>query len=83
MSADLVSTYCTSSSGRFTISGGTAPYIATSSIPQISTVIAADGVNIDVGFVSDGKWKMLKGQSASILVLDSAGKVITAVLNCS
>ena len=83
MSADLVSTYCTSSSGRFTISGGTAPYIATASIPQISTVIAADGVNIDVGFVSDGKWKMLKGQSASILVLDSAGKVITAVLNCS
>ena len=83
MSADLVSTYCTSSSGRYTISGGTAPYIATASIPQISAVIAADGVSIDVGFVSDSKWKMLKGQTASILVLDSAGKVVTAALNCS
>ncbi len=83
MSADLVSTYCTSSSGRYTISGGTAPYVATASIPQIVTAIASDGVSIDVSFVSDGKWKMLKGQTASVLVLDSAGKVITAGLNCS
>lgn len=83
MSADLISTYCSSSQGRYTISGGTPPYIASGSIPQLRTAIAADGVSLDVGFASDAKWKMLKGQSASILVLDSAGKVVTATLNCS
>lgn len=83
MTADVVSSSCTSSKARYTISGGTAPYTVGASIPQITAALATDGVSVDVSFVSDAKWKMLKGQSASILVLDSAGKVVNGVLNCS
>ncbi|MBL8310805.1 MAG: hypothetical protein JNL19_10320 [Burkholderiales bacterium] len=83
MVADTVATYCTSGTTRFTVSGGTAPYIATASIPQISTSIGSDGVTLTAAFTSDAKWKMLKGQTSSVLVLDAAGKVVTAILACS
>jgi hypothetical protein len=80
--ADPVSAYCTSSTARYTIAGGTGPYKASSSIPQIATLLSGN-TNIDMSFVSDGKWKLLKGQSASILVLDAAGKVAVASVNCT
>lgn len=79
--ADPLSTYCTSSTTKFTVSGGTAPYVASASIPQITTAVSA-GTRVDASFVSDAKWKMLKGQSASVLVLDAAGKVVAATLSC-
>ena len=82
MAADLVSTYCTSSSARYNISGGTAPYVVSTSIPQITATLIGTNV-VDVKFVSDSKWKMLKGQVASLLVLDAAGKVVTATLGCN
>ena len=80
--ADASSTYCTSSSARFAVAGGTAPYVVSSSIPQIATALTYDNF-IDVSFVSNAKWKMLKGQTASVLVLDSVGKVTSAVLSCN
>lgn len=83
MVADTVATYCTSGTTRYTISGGTAPYVATTSIPQISATIGSDGVTLTASFTSDAKWKMLKGQTSSVLVLDAAGKVVTAILACS
>jgi hypothetical protein len=81
ITADPLSTYCASSSTRYTISGGTAPYAVSASIPQIVTSLSG-GTTVNVSFVSDPKWKMLKGQNASILVLDSAGKVGVATLSC-
>jgi hypothetical protein len=82
MSADLISTYCTSSNTRYAITGGTGPYLVSTSIPQISATV--DSTNaVDVSFTSDSKWRMLKGQSATILVLDAAGKVVTATLACN
>ena len=82
LTADPLSTYCSSSSARFTVSGGTAPYVASSSIPQITTALS-NGTSLRAGFVSDQKWKMLKGQNASILVMDSVGKVAVATLSCT
>ena len=79
--ADPLSAYCSSASARYTISGGTAPYIVTTSIPQITATISG-GTSIVASFLSGAKWKMLKAQSASILVLDAAGKVATATLSC-
>ena len=81
LTADPLSTYCSSSSVRFTISGGTAPYVVTTSIPQITATLSG-GTNIVASFASGAKWKMLKAQSASILVLDAAGKVTVATLSC-
>ena len=82
MAADLISTYCTSSNTRYAITGGTAPYLVSTSIPQIAaTVNSANAV--DVSFTSDSKWRMLKGQVATVLVLDAAGKVVTATLGCN
>ena len=80
--ADASSTYCTSSSARFAVAGGTAPYVISSSIPQIATTLTNGNV-VDASFVSNAKWKMLKGQTASVLVLDSVGKVTSAVLSCN
>lgn len=80
--ADPVSAYCTSSMARYAISGGTAPYLASASIPQIATSISG-GTNLEVTFISDRKWKLLKGQSATILVLDSVGKVAVATITCT
>lgn len=80
--ADASSTYCTSSSARFAVAGGTAPYVVSSSIPQIATTLTNGNV-VDASFVSNAKWKMLKGQTASVLVLDSVGKVTSAVLSCN
>ncbi len=82
LAADPISTYCATSSAQFAVAGGTAPYIASASIPQISTKLSSGNV-IDVSYVSDGKWKMLKGQTSSILVLDAAGKVATATFSCN
>ena len=81
LTADPLSAYCSSSSARFTIRGGTAPYVVSTSIPQI-TASLADGTSVVASFVSGPKWKMLKAQSASILVLDAAGKVAVATLSC-
>ncbi len=82
LAADPLSTYCSSSSAKYTVSGGTGPYVASASIPQVSPVLNG-GTSVIASFVSDAKWKMLKGQSATILVLDSAGKVAVATLACS
>ena len=81
LTADPLSAHCTSSSARFTISGGTAPYIVTTSIPQISATLSG-GTGVLASFVSGPKWKMLKAQTSSILVLDAAGKVAVATLSC-
>lgn len=80
--ADASSTYCTSSSARFAIAGGTAPYVVSTSIPQIATDLTHDNF-VDASFVSNAKWKMLKGQTASVLVLDSVGKIATAAVSCN
>ena len=82
MAADLVSTYCTSSNARYAITGGTGPYLASTSIPQITATVGSANA-VDVSFTSDSKWKMLKGQVATVLVLDAAGKVVTATLGCN
>ena len=82
LAADLVSTYCTTSNARYNITGGTAPYLVASSIPQITATLSGTNL-VDVKFASDSKWKMLKGQVASLLVLDAAGKVVTATLGCN
>ena len=82
MAADPVSTYCTTSNARYVITGGTAPYVVSTSIPQIVATANSAGV-VDVSFVSDSKWKMLKAQVAKILVLDAAGKVVTSTLGCN
>ncbi len=82
VASDVVSTYCTTSNTRYAITGGTAPYLVSTSIPQV--VANVDSTNaVDVSFKSDGKWKMLKGQTATVLVLDAAGKVATATLSCN
>ncbi len=82
LAADLISTYCTTSNTRYAITGGTGPYLVSTSIPQISaTVNSANAV--DVSFTSDSKWRMLKGQAATVLVLDAAGKVATATIGCN
>lgn len=82
MAADIISTYCTTSNTRYAITGGTGPYLVSTSIPQIAvTVNSANAV--DASFTSDSKWRMLKGQIATILVLDAAGKVATATLACN
>lgn len=81
LTADPLSAYCTSSSARFTVSGGTGPYLVSTSIPQIAALLSG-GTSITASFVSGPKWKMLKAQSASILVLDAAGKVAVARLSC-
>ena len=82
LAADLVSTYCTTSNARYNIIGGTAPYLVATSIPQITATLSGTNV-VDVKFTSDSKWKMLKGQVASVLVLDAAGKVVTSTLGCN
>ena len=82
MAADLVSAYCTSSNARYAITGGTGPYLASTSIPQITATVGSANA-VDVSFTSDSKWKMLKGQVATVLVLDAAGKVVTATLGCN
>lgn len=82
MAADVVSTYCTSSNTRYAITGGTGPYLVSTSIPQISATVSSANA-VDVSFISDSKWKMLKGQVATVLVLDAAGKVVTATLSCN
>ena len=81
LTADPLSAYCSSSSARFTISGGTAPYVVGTSIPQIAATLSG-GTSLLATFASGAKWKMLKAQSASILVLDAAGKVAVATLSC-
>ena len=81
LTADPLSAYCSSSSARFTISGGTAPYVVSTSIPQITATLSG-ATSVVVSFVSGSKWRMLKAQSASILVLDAAGKVTVARLSC-
>lgn len=81
LTADPLSAYCTSSTARYTVSGGTAPYIASTSIPQLSAALSG-GTSIAARFVSDSKWKLLKGQTARILVLDAAGKVAVASITC-
>lgn len=82
LTADPLSAYCTSSSVRFTASGGTAPYIASTSIPQVTATLSGGGT-VTTSFVSEAKWKLLKGQNTSILLLDAAGKVAIATLSCS
>ena len=82
VAADLISTYCTTSNTRFTITGGTAPYLVSTSIPQITTTVNSANA-VDVSFSSDSKWRMLTGQVATLLVLDATGKVATATLSCS
>ncbi len=82
MTADPISTYCTSSNTRYAITGGTGPYLVSTSIPQISAAVGSANA-VDVSFTSDSKWRMLKGQIATLLVLDSAGKVATATLSCN
>lgn len=82
LAADLVSTYCTTSNARYNITGGTAPYVVATSIPQITATLGGTNL-VDVKFTSDSKWKMLKGQVASVLALDAAGKVVTATLGCN
>ena len=82
LAADLVSTYCTTSSARYNITGGTAPYLVATSIPQITATLTGTNI-LDAKFASDSKWKMLKGQVASMLVMDAAGKVATATLGCN
>lgn len=79
--SDVLSAYCSSSSARFTVSGGTAPYVASGAIPQIATTLTG-GTSITASFASDAKWKLLKGQTSIIYVLDSAGKVAVANLSC-
>jgi hypothetical protein len=81
LNADPLSSYCSTSSGSFTISGGTAPYVVSTSIPQISASLSG-GTNVTVSFASNGKWKLLKAQSVTVFVLDAAGKVATASLVC-
>ena len=81
LTADPLSAYCSSSSTRFTISGGTAPYIVSTSIPQIAATLSG-GNSVSVSFASGAKWKMLKAQTSSVLVLDAAGKVAVATLSC-
>lgn len=81
LTADPLSTYCSSSTARYTVSGGTAPYISTASIPQIAATLSG-GTIVNASFVADAKWKLLKGQTASILVLDAAGKVAVASMSC-
>ena len=81
LTADPLSTYCSSSTARYTVSGGTAPYLVSSSIPQIGATLSG-GTSVDASFVSNAKWKLLKGQTASILVLDAAGKVAVASISC-
>ena len=81
LTADPLSTYCSSSSTRYSVSGGTAPYLASASIPQITATLS--GVSdINIGFVSSSKWRLLKGQTTRILVLDAAGKVAVASISC-
>lgn len=82
MAADIVSTYCTTSNARYNITGGTAPYRVATSIPQITATLTGTNI-LDAKFSSDSKWKMLKGQVASMLVMDAAGKVVTATLGCN
>ncbi len=82
LAADLVSTYCTTSSARYNITGGTAPYLVSTSIPQITATLSGSNL-VDIKFASDSKWKMLKGQVASVLVMDAAGKVVTSTLGCN
>ena len=81
LTADPLSTYCSSSTARYAVSGGTGPYIVSTSIPQIVATPSAAG-GIDVSFVSDSKWRLLKGQTTSILALDAAGKVAVASISC-
>ena len=81
VTADPLSAYCSSSSVRYMISGGTAPYVVSTSIPQVAAALS--GVtDVLVSFASGAKWKMLKAQSTNILVLDAAGKVAVATLSC-
>ena len=81
LTADPLSTYCPSSTARYTVSGGTAPYLVSTSIPQIAATLSG-GTSVDASFVSDAKWKLLKGQTTSILVLDAVGKVAVASISC-
>lgn len=81
LTADPLSAYCSSSSARFTVSGGTAPYIVSTSIPQMAATLSG-GNSVLVSFASGAKWRMLKAQTSSILVLDAAGKVAVATLSC-
>ena len=81
LTADPLSAYCSSSSTRYTISGGTAPYVVSTSIPQVTATLLG-ATDVLVSFASGAKWKMLKAQSTSILVLDAAGKVVAATLSC-
>lgn len=88
LAADPVSAYCTSSAATFTVSGGAGAYLVSASIPQIAASLASGvsapaGGALNVSFTSDGKWKFLKGQSASVLALDGAGKVAIATLSCT
>ena len=57
LAADLVSTYCTTSNARYNITGGTAPYLVATSIPQITATLSGTNL-LDAKFTSDSKWKM-------------------------
>ncbi len=82
LAADPISTYCTTSRVRYAITGGTGPYTLSTSIPQLVATLNVDN-SVDVNFISDSKWRMLKEQVATVLVLDAAGKVATATLSCN
>lgn len=81
LASDPLSAYCSSSTGRFTVSGGTAPYVVSASLPQFSTVLSG-GTSVAAAFQSGPKWKLLKGQTTKIFVMDAAGKVAQAALSC-
>jgi hypothetical protein len=81
VSTVIGATYCTSSRIRVAVRGGTAPYTVSTSIPQVTATLI-DATNLDVSFVSDAKWKMLKSQTARVLVQDATGKIASATLSC-
>jgi hypothetical protein len=80
-SAPFFSAYCTTSKARVVIRGGTAPYAVSTSIPQV-TASLVDASTVEVGYVSDPKWKILKNQSARLLVQDATGKLAAATVSC-
>jgi hypothetical protein len=81
LTATPASAHCSSSATRIAVRGGTAPYVVSASIPQVSATLS--GTDVDVSYVSDSRWKLLRGQTANILATDATGKIASALLSCN
>ena len=72
---------CAPGSVNFTVTGGTPAYRPGASQPGFTATFAADGQTLTLAWA--GATTFAVGSSVNAIVLDSAGKVVTATVSCT